>query len=372
MRRAAILLDFLPNHRFTKRIEFEKNLFDLHLICRNRGIDDRTMTGADGYTVHEFNIKSSGNPVTRLPQYFLYARKARKLLDSIRPELIHVQGVDMLKIAYGYKKKHADVKVIYEVGDLHKLIVDRQTNPVLKIVQSFLLRKDRRYASCCDMLIVTSMKFYEDYFSAFIPEEKLLYMPNVPDLKSFASYKRKTDGPFTVGFIGNVRYRKQIRNLIDAGDALNIHLLIVGYEAEPREIEALCKDKPNIEQSGRFDFDSQVAELYGKCDVMYSIYDADMKNVTVALPNKLYEAVYCEMPLIVAKDTYLAQIVDDWGVGVAVDHREPDELIQALDRLRNDRDFYDSIVENCKKHKAEIDLQMYNDVFRQRLEALMK
>jgi hypothetical protein len=122
---------------------------------------------------------------------------------------------------------------------------------------------------------------------------------------------------------------------------------------------------------GRFDFATQAAALYGKCDAMYSVYDADMHNVRVALPNKLYESVYCEMPLIVAKDTYLAEVVDQWGVGFAVDHRQPQELIALLEQLRDQRIPLEPIVENCRKRKMDIDLAVYNQKLKAWLNKLL-
>lgn len=147
--------------------------------------------------------------------------------------------------------------------------------------------------------------------------------------------------------------------------------MFAGFENEPLEIEPICKADPNIEWVGRFDFNKQAAGLYGKCDVMYSVYDADMHNVRVALPNKLYEAVYCEMPLIVAKNTYLAQVVEEWGVGVAVDHKNVDELVNALNELRNNKNLREQIVENCRKHKNEIDLQKYNAQLKDKIAGLL-
>ena len=91
---------------------------------------------------------------------------------------------------------------------------------------------------------------------------------------------------------------------------------------------------------------------------MYSVYDADMQNVRVALPNKLYEAVYCEIPLIVAKNTYLAQLVDEWGVGLAVDHKNKDELVEALHRLQSDQAIDKCIEQNCRGRKNEVDLNL--------------
>ena len=357
----AILIGFLPNPRIYKRIELEKKIANVHIICWNRGDSMLQAPTEDGYKAHVIKVNAGGNPLKRLVPYSKFSKSANALLKQIQPDLIHVQGLDMLKIACAYKKRSLKpVKIIYEVADLHRLLVDHQKSLVAQAAQKYLRHSDRKLVKQYDLLVLTSMKYYDVYFKNFVPKEKMLYMPNVPDLSAFTSYQKKTEGDFTVGYLGAVRYKQQMINLIKAVEHTGDHLLIAGYEDQPHIIEPMCQDKPNIEWVGRFDFNAHAAELYGKCDVMYSVYDADMHNVRVALPNKLYEAVYCEMPLIVAKNTYLAQVVEEWGVGVAVDHKSVDELVKALNELKQNQALREQIAENCRKHKDEIDLQKYN------------
>ena len=357
----AILIGFLPNPRIYKRIDLEKQIGDVHLICWDRGNSMLQAPVDDGYKSHVMQVKAGGNPLKRLLPYQKFSKRANALLDQIQPDLIHVQGLDMLKIACAYKKRSTKpVHIIYEVADLHRLLVDHQTSLIAKLAQKYLRFTDRKLEKQYDLLVLTSMKYYDVYFNNFVPKNKVLYMPNVPDLSAFSSYQKKTGGEFTVGYLGAVRYKQQMMNLIEAAERTGDHVLIAGYEDQPNIIEPMCQGKPSIEWVGRFDFNKQAATLYGKCDVMYSVYDADMHNVRVALPNKLYEAVYCEMPLIVAKNTYLAQVVEEWGVGVAVDHKSVDELADALKELRENAALREQIAENCRKHKDEIDLQKYN------------
>lgn len=369
----AILIGFLPNPRMYKRIELEKKLGQLHLICWDKGNSMLLPPEEDGYKAHVFSVPASGDPIKRMLPYMKFSTRAYAALKEIRPDIIHVQGLDMLKIAHRYKKTiNKNVSIIYEVADLHRLLVDKQKHPLKKIIQAYLCHEDRRLEKSYDLLLLTSMKFFEVYFSKFVRKEKILYMPNVPDLSAFTSYeKKKNRDEFTVGYIGSVRYKQQMRNMVEAAQQNNMRVLIAGFENEPVEIEPLCKDNPRVEWVGRFDFDKQAASLYGKCDVMYSVYDADMHNVRVALPNKLYEAVYCEMPLIVAKNTYLAQIVDEWGVGVSVDHKSVAELTQVFAQLQNDLDMYERIVENCRQKKADVGLQRFNILLEKRIRELL-
>ena len=82
-------------------------------------------------------------------------------------------------------------------------------------------------------------------------------------------------------------------------------------------------------------------------DCVYAVYDADNPNVRIALPNKLYESILCELPIIVAKQTYLAELVKEWGVGISVNHKEVKELVEAIACLKNNREVYEEIRNAC-------------------------
>lgn len=370
--RIAVLIGFMPNPRIYKRLELEKTMGELHFICWDRGKGMLSAPGGEGYTSHVISIAAGGDPVRRFIPYRKFFARSLKLLAEIKPDLVHVQGLDMLRIADAYRKKYnPSAAIVYEVADLHRLLVDKQKNPLRAAVQKYLRHEDKRLERSYDLLVLTSEKYYDVYFGGFVPGEKTLYMPNVPDLSAFESYVPKSGGEFTVGYIGAVRYKKQMENLIAAGKRCGVKVLIAGYEDEPRVIEALCANDPDVEWVGRFDFSERAAELYGRCDVMYSVYNADMHNVRVALPNKLYEAVWCEMPLIVARGTYLAQLAEEWGVGFAVDHSSPDELCELINALRSGEKGRD-IPENCRRVKPGIDLAKNNAALKARLESILK
>lgn len=121
------------------------------------------------------------------------------MLNGIQPDLIHVQGLDMLKIAGKYKKQSGrDVKIIYEVADLHRLLIDKQKNPLKKAVQWYLQREDRRLEKNYQLLLLTSMKFYELYFDKFVSKDKMLYMPGMFRIcRRFRLFKRKMTIPIS-------------------------------------------------------------------------------------------------------------------------------------------------------------------------------
>lgn len=319
----------------------------------------------DGYKIHKICVKACNNPLKRLFPYTIFFIRAIRIIIKIAPDIIHTQGMDMLKIAVVYKKLFKNqVKIIYEVPDLHRFLLGVKPHFTERIVQKFLLYEDRKNSKEVDLLIVTSQKHIESYFCNFIDLDKILCLPNMPDMSVFDEYKKKDSANnFTIGYIGSIRYKEQIKNLINVAGKCGISVLLAGYENKPEEVYLMCKNLSYVEWFGRFDFKSDAAKLYGKCDVVFSVYDADIENVRMAVPNKLYESIYCQLPIIVAKKTYLSEIVSEMGVGVSVGHRDKDELEYIIKKLRDDKEFYNGIVDKCKQHRDEIDLEKYNQKF---------
>lgn len=367
----VFLVSAKPNPRINKRIELASQYSEVHLIFWNRcGVPNKYFNS--NCIVHEINIKVGDSIVRRMPYYLSFKRSALRELSKIKGDIIHVQGLDMLNIAYNYIKKNNSM-LIYEVPDLPHLLIDKNSNVIISLLQRYLNSLENKCIKFVDLLIVTSPKFTEVRYKNMIADDKIFYFPNVPNLKYFRDYDRNKykHSVFTVSFIGAVRYKRQMMNLLECAQRSSAEYLIAGFESSGNEIEECAKTISNVRWYGEYRFEKEASKLYAMSDIIYSVYDADSYNVRVALPNKLYEAVFCEIPIIVARGTYLADVVNEWGVGIAVDCNNIDELCNAIEVLQNDREYYQSLVDNCKKHKKECELQFYNSMLKAYIEKEM-
>ena len=102
--------------------------------------------------------------------------------------------------------------------------------------------------------------------------------------------------------------------------------------------------------------------------MIYAVYDNQKRNVGVAIPNRLYEAIFCELPIIVSKGTYLADYVLSLGVGLAIDSHDLEGLVSVLSSLKEKNDEYQYLVNNCRKSKNLIDIEKYNSELIKRIE----
>lgn len=300
-------------------------------------------------------------PLKRIPATIKYSRISYKEMLKLKPRCIYAGNIDMLLVASHYKKHNPTVCIVYEIADLHRLIIDRQKGIVKKIVSSFLKVSEKTSLKFIDCLVLTSMKFYDIYYKNFISRDKVIFMPNMPNNETFEGFTKKRHGRFTVGFIGWIRYKEQLKMLINSAAAANVDVLFAGQDREGVEFEEYCKKFEHCTVLGKYDYTTEIQKIYQKVDCIYAVYDADMTNVRVALPNKLYEAILCELPMIVAKDTYLAEEVLDKGIGEAVDHKNGEELTEVLKRLSTEHEYYKSLCDNCRIQKQLINPNDYNE-----------
>ena len=255
------------------------------------------------------------------------------------------------------------LKIIYEIADIREGFIEKSKSVFNQVINSILKYNEKIRVKKINCLILTSMKFYDAYYKKIIDKEKVLFIPNTPDLSLFENYHKKTSGEFTVGFIGGIRYINQMKMLVDAAEIADVKVLFAGAggtDNDYMDIKRYCNEKSYVEFTGKYDYAKEIAKLYSRVNCVYAVYDASNANVRIALPNKLYESVICGLPIIVSKETYLSELVESWGVGVAVEYDNTEELANEMNHLKNNNNYYNSIVENCHFHKKNINLNLFN------------
>ena len=356
----VFIFSHLPDPRLNKRINLLKNNHEVHLVYWNRKTVQIWDNNNKDVENHEIIIRAFySNPLKRIIPTIKFSRRAFSIIKKIKPDLIYAFNLDMLRIAYNYHRISKDCKIIYEVADLNSIIIDTQTNILKKIIQKLLIRTEKKMTQVIKSLVITSEKFFDEYYIKFLEKDKVIFIPNIPETRHLQNYRKKSGKVFTIGFIGAIRYVDQMKMLINFADHNDVKVIFAGTGLTD-EVYELAKKNKNVEYYGKYNYEKEIAALYSKIDCVYAVYNADLTNVRIALPNKLYEAIYCELPLIVAKGTYLAELVEKWNVGISVNHNDKHDLEKGIMKLMNDYTFYSGIVESCKSIKHIIDNNYYN------------
>lgn len=362
--KVCFLLTHVPNPRMNKRITVFKDIAETKVICTRRASQNIWEPSQDvEHIIFDIDLPRSSQILKRYLVSQDFQKKAIEKLEEFKPNVIYAEGLDTLIIADQYKKKYK-TKIIFEVADLRESFIEKPKNLFKRIVADVIQFKEKSVFRSVDYLVTTSPKFYDIHYKDLIAKDKVLFIPNTPDVEVFKNYKKKQGGTFTVGFIGGIRYLKQMNMLVDAANIVGCDVLFAGAGGTSSDYKAItkyCEGMENVTFTGRYDYKAEIASLYGRVDCVYAVYDADNPNVRIALPNKLYESVFCELPIIVAKNTYLSEMVEKWGVGIAISHKDKNELATLLTKLKGDAEFYNNFVEKCVKMKLTLNSSLINE-----------
>ena len=130
---------------------------------------------------------------------------------------------------------------------------------------------------------------------------------------------------FTIGFVGIMRYADPIFKLIDA--VSDIHLsgepikcnIAGGHMGDLlAEVKSRIRHPSVFHFEGVFDYEVDIKRIYSELSVIYAVYDKDDPNCNLAMPTKYYESILARKPIMVAKGTHIASVVERAGIGIAL------------------------------------------------------
>lgn len=319
MRRIVFVLDAIQDTHALKRVE---ELVDSGFAVKVYGFNRQncpipTNPKFDICVLGEF--PSGGKYLSRLPVLCRGLHRVRRECD--RQDLYYYFGLNAAFVG----SLVVSGEYIYEECDLTHAYFNR------KFVFDLLERIDKRLIRKSKLTVLTSDGFRELHFGRQTPAN-IEIVPNRLNPACMDRYlplaKKKSDR-LRIGFVGVIRSR-QIYNFAKVFAALSpdheFHLWgIFSPSYSQQEIDALL-ETPNIHYHGRFRNPDDLATIYSQIDVTMATYDTTQINPQYAEPNKLYEAIFYETPIIVSHNSFLADKVERLGVGFSVDALNDEDI----------------------------------------------
>ncbi len=348
-------LSHQPNPRFIKQINYLAESNQVSVIYFSRAmlpnLNSNIASNVRCFPVGQ--LESSGRYFSRLVSYAKAMGTLWRCRRQVRAKVVIVNNIDvMLLEALLQVLTLRSAKVVLEVSDLLQYMFSRGC--VAKLFRAIDQTLVRLFV---DKLIVTSIKYYDVYYSKFFrgPLQELENKPlrkNVPPRIQKVANRDRT----VIGVVGLIYQAAPIQALFDAvegDDSVEVQIYGRLYDAQNSKalIENYCAMQGNIVFKGEYDFFKDAARIYGGLDLLYVSYDTaeSMLNNRVALPNKLYEAMYFRVPIIASKGTYLAERVMTASVGYEIDCGSAEQI---RDILRSHR-VYSVDFENAFKALPE-------------------
>jgi glycosyltransferase involved in cell wall biosynthesis len=140
-------------------------------------------------------------------------------------------------------------------------------------------------------------------------------------------------------------------NLVAAiKDVANVELVLAGwYLNSDKEFLGEILQVPNVKYKGLLQPKDALA-LEASADVMIALYDPELFWYNIMLPNKVFEAMMCGIPLV----TNIApNIVKEADCGITVSYDDVDEIRKAIITLRDNAALQGRLGQNGRKAYLE-------------------
>ncbi len=341
-----------PNPRFIKQINyFSQNGFDVSVIYFHRDYLANLNENIDkSVNLYLLDKIENGQYIKRMFIYLKSVFKINKLLKTIKPNKIIITNIDILFLLILNNIKKYTNNIIMEISDLRSYTFnDKFSDKIQQHIDKVILDK---YIS---KMILTSPKFYEFYYQyrfkgdVFILENKPLsnMLPPLVD-------KIKND-KLVIGIVGLLLDGKPHKALFEyAKDNQDIEVHIYGKGVYEQQTIEYAKKYENIKYFGEFDFFKDISNIYASLDIIYMSYDTTNNdiNINLALPNKLYEAMYFKVPIITTENTYLAQRVNENKLGYTVKCCDIENIGKVINKIIENK-------KNILLHLESIDTSEY-------------
>ena len=334
----------------------------------------------------DFHSKGAGRFL--YPFKIIYSFEARKkimqVIDDFKPDIVHMNNINFQltpSIIYGTKKK--GIPLVQTAHDYqmicpnHLLYNFDKNTPCEKCVKGShmnCIKNKCIHASVIKSIIgVIEAKLYSllktykkvDLFvcpSKFLEnkllsakryyEGKTITIHNFINKDKFSGSERKEDS--YIVYVGRLSKEKGIENISGAAKLLPEYNFAVAGNGPDEEI---LKGIPNVKLEGFLTGD-KLTELMRNAKLLL-LPSVCYENC----PLSILEAHSMGVPVVTMNSGGMAELVKDGITGSLVNEPTPEGIALKLKETIENKDYYNTLIENCKKEKDNIlSVETYCDI----------
>lgn len=316
----VFILKTIEQQRCIKRIQaFIDHGYEVEVYGFNR---KKNMKQQYSFEIHSLGEIADGLSYAKRTREYLKAKSVIKKYRHDKNVVFYLFGIDLalpLKVC-GAKR------YIYEESDL--IHTKFKSRAVIKLFESI----DRWIIKRSLVTVLTSEGFAKYHYGEKPVLNNICLLPNKlnPQCEDLIPVEKTLDYEhLKVGFVGFFRYKSVYNFLtVTARKFPQIQVKLFGAnsgwtEQQMAELFAL----PNVKDEGPFKNPDELPMVYSQIDIVVSTYDIEDDNPRYAEPNKIYESIYFDTPIVVTSNTFLANKVGMLGIGFHVNARNDDEII---------------------------------------------
>lgn len=362
--------DFVNDSRIIKEAStLSKNGYNVKVLALyNDGLkENEEMNGFKVKRVELYTRKRLGkNKFIQSIKYLEFKNKCRKEAMKFSPDVVHCHDVYTLPIGISIirrLKRKKDVKFVYDSHELwpeasNNLVMPKVLLKIQNIIEGKIIKK-------CDKVITVSDSIVSYLKEKYSLKEDPTLLRNIPyqhnNVKNNKILHKDLDIDLDkkiVLYQGVVGTGRGIENLIKSMKMVNENtvLVLLGNGNKVNDYKELAK---KYDLNNRVYFhpavDPSILISYtASADLGMSMIMNVCLSYYYSLPNKMFEYIQSEIPVICSDYPDMGNIISKYKVGQVAKPNDIEKIASAINKVLSDEESINIYKNNCKHAKKEL------------------
>lgn len=346
---------------------------DVHVVAPapagvNPGVHYETVEGVE-MPIHRLkSMKLPGHPWLRIVMPWVARREAKRLLDTVRPDVVHIQSHILVGRGLAKEAKARGIRLIATNHIMPENIIDPNTpKPIATVIQKLAWRDEDRILSLAEQ-VTTPTKRAAQFLEANTSRRDVIAVSCGIDATQYTPVLQKKPEHRLV-FVGRINLEKQIdvalraMALVDA--SLNVQFDIVGIGDQKDHLRALAGElgiADRVHWHGKLS-DEELRRVLSHGSVFVIASIAELQSIATL------EAMASGLPVLAANAMALPHLVDNGENGYLFEPGNVQELAGRMTEILTAepatyRAMQEASLEMVKPHNIDCTLKRFEALYR--------
>lgn len=342
---------------------------DVCVMAKGKSGDYFTKDIVSGFDVYRFSTRYFNSPMFSKINHLLAGFFWAKAINKMNPDIISGHDMSCVLIAFLYKVLYfkRNIKIIY---DSHELETERNTNRS-KLAKLIIKLLEKKICKKSNFTIVVNDSIANELVSMYNLNNRPIVVRSTPNLwtidkneskKIRDNFLKEFDASVKsiVMFHGNLGNGNGIEIAIKAISALkDIGLVLMGAKTsesyfktirelinnEGLESRVLIKPPVDIDVLGNY---------INAVDIEIMVIEPIVKSHYFVLPNKFFEAIQAEIPIIATNLPEMEKLINKYNIGLSCEPGNITATRDMISLLNENKELYKEFKKNIIEAKHEL------------------
>jgi len=263
-----------------------------------------------------------------------------------RPKVIHACDLDSMPPCYIYKILFGK-KLVFDIFDRYAMALIpprfKRLFYVINFFEEFFCKHSDALIIAGGEKVLRTIQNKPEHFDVLMNCAQEYFIDNEK------SKSKDGDHNFKLVYTGGIRGDRALESVTEAIRDLNSVEFVIAGPIIDKKVLLKVQKLPNVKYQGILP-PIKALSLEASSDVLVALYNPEILWNSITLPNKLFEAMMCGIPIIT---NVCHEIVNETGCGIIVEYDNVEQLKDTIIKLRDDPNLRKRLGENGRKAYLE-------------------